>query len=188
MPSRLKELMLEETDGRYRGAHSMVFVGYRGLSAQEMSDLRAELRKQRVRLRVVRNRVVLQAFSRQGRPAAEVAGLLDGPTAVMDGEDAVAMARAALACAKKGGKLQVQGALVEGQVLGPRDVSVLSTMPGRIEMLGILAGLAGAPGARLAAALAAPGGGVAGAIQAFAEKGNEQPESPAGDAQAPAEG
>lgn len=177
MPSRLKEMMLNELGERYRGVENMIFVGYRGLSSLAIAEFRGELRKEQVHLRVVRNRIAVRALAELGQPD-KVGGLFDGPTAVMDGEDPVAMARAALAFARRNDKLEVKGGVVEGQVLGPQEVRVLSTMPGKRELQAGIVGLAMSPGARLAAALLAPAGALAGALKALVEKLEKSPAAP----------
>ena len=181
MPSRLKEMMLTETKSRFRDVDNMIFVGYRGLSSLAIAEFRNELRKDHVHLRVVRNRIAVRAFEELGR-SDKVKGLFDGPTAVMDGEDPVAMAKVALAFAKRNEKLEVKGGVVEGQVLTAREIRQLSTMPGRRDLQAGLVGLMLSPGARLAAVLSAPAGVLAGAIKALVvklEKSPAAPEAPA---------
>jgi len=177
MPSRLKEMMLNEVGERYKGVDNMIFVGYRGLSSLAIAEFRAELRKEQVHLRVVRNRISVKALTDIGKPE-KVKGLFDGPTAVMDGEDPVAMAKVALAFAKRNDKLEVKGGVVEGQVLTAKEVIILSAMPGKRELQGGIVGLAMSPGARLAAALGAPAGVLAGAIKALVEKLEKSPAAP----------
>ena len=177
MPSRLKEMMLNEVGERYKGADNMIFVGYRGLSSLAIAEFRAELRKEQVHLRVVRNRISVKALADVGKPE-KVKGLFDGPTAIMDGEDPVAMAKVALAFARRNDKLEVKGGVVEGQVLTGKEVLALSKMPGKRELQGAIVGLAMSPGARLAAALAAPAVALAGAIKALVEKLEKSPAAP----------
>jgi len=169
MPSRLKELMAGEITGHYRGRENMIFVGYRGMTGTNIADFRSELRKDGVHLRVVRNRITIKALADLGKPGA-VKDLFDGPTAVMDGEDPVAMAKAALAFAGRNDKLEIKGGLVEGAVLDARGVRLLATLPGRADLLAGIAALILAPGGRVAAAIKAPGGRLAGALKAMADK------------------
>jgi large subunit ribosomal protein L10 len=169
MPSRLKEMMLREMTSLYRGAQNMIFVGYRGLSGAEIAEFRDELRKDGVHMRVVRNRITVRAFAELGRPE-QVKDLFDGPTAVMDGEDPVAMAKAALAFARRATSLEVRGGLVEGEVLNAAEVVELAKMPSRPEMLGRIAGTIAGVGSRLAGAILGPGGRLAGALKSMAEK------------------
>ncbi|HOX08112.1 MAG TPA: 50S ribosomal protein L10 [Planctomycetota bacterium] len=177
MPSRLKEMMLSEVGTHLKGVDNMIFVGYRGLTSLAIAEFRAELRKEQVHLRVVRNRISVKALSDIGEPG-KVKGLFDGPTAVMDGEDPVAMAKVALAFAKRNDKLEVKGGIVEGQILTAKDVLALSTMPGKRDLQAGIVGLAMSPGSQLVAALGAPAGTLAGAIKALIEKLEKSPAAP----------
>ena len=170
MPSRLKELIHEEMTSRYRQVESMILVGYRGLKGGDISSFRDELRKDGVHINVVRNRITVRALTDLGKPE-RIKDLFDGPTAIMDGEDPVAMAKAAVAFAGRSKLLEVKGGLVEGEVLDAAQIVALSKMPSRIEMLGILAGTVKGVGGRVAGALLGSGGRVAGAIKA---KGDEE--------------
>ena len=177
MPSRLKEMMLNEIGERYKGAENMIFVGYRGLTSLAISEFRSELRKEQVHLRVVRNRITVRTLSDIGEPD-KVKGLFDGPTAIMDGEDPVAMAKVALAFARRNDKLEVKGGIVEGQVLTAGDVLNLSNSPGKRDLQAGIVGLAMSPGSRLVSALDAPGSTLAGAIKALVEKLEKSPAAP----------
>jgi large subunit ribosomal protein L10 len=172
MPSRLKELIQQEMASRYRDVDNMIFVGYRGLKGGEVAAFREELRKEGVHLKVVRNRITVRALGELGRPG-EIDALFDGPTAIMDGEDPVAMAKAAVAFAGRSKLLDVRGGLVEGEILTADEVIRLSKMPSRVEMLGIIAGTAAAVGGRVAGALLGPGGRVAGAVRSKGESESE---------------
>jgi large subunit ribosomal protein L10 len=169
MANRLKQLMAEEMSARYRGRENVILVGYRGMSGASIAEFRAELRKEGVHLRVVRNRITIKAFAELGKPEA-IAGIFDGPTAVMDGDDPVAMAKAAVAFAGRNPKLEVKGGVVEGEVLDAKGVRVLAAMPGRVELLAGIAALVIGPGGMVVAAIKAPGGRIAGALKAMADK------------------
>ncbi len=176
MPSRLKELIHQEMTARYGEVENMILVGYRGLNGSDVSAFREELRKDGVHINVVRNRITVRAFADLGRPET-IKDLFDGPTAIMDGEDPVAMAKAAVAFSGRNKLLEIRGGLVEGEVLNAAEVVALSKMPSRLEMLGIIAGTACGVGGRVAGALLGSGGRVAGAIKT---KGDEESEDASG--------
>ena len=164
MPSRMKELMVEELKSRYAPAENLFFIDYRGLDAQEAYELRKELRSQGISLTVVKNSLAVRALSETGKSQAE--RFLDGPTAIMTGGDPVAVARAAVASGKKHKVIEVRGGLIEGKVLGAREVTDLSRLPSRPEMLGIVVSAMTGTGAKLVSAILAPAGRLAGAIEA----------------------
>lgn len=156
--------MLESFKSRYASAKSLVFVEYSGISAEEAHALRTELRSQGIRFTVVKNSIVARALDELGKGAP-----LDGPTAIMDGEDPVAVARAAVASRRKNKAIVLKGAHVDGKILGAEEVVALSRLPSRPEMLGSIASAAVGAGARLLSAILAPASRLAGAIETKAE-------------------
>lgn len=169
MPNRVNRLMHGELLERYREAGDLVLIGYRGLDGNEIGSFRAELRTKGARMRVVKNRITIRALSDLGRP--EIARLLQGPTAILDGgEDPVTLARLACEFAKRNEGLEIKGGLVEGQLLAADAVRRLAALPGRAELQGRVVGLACGPGGAVASAVTAPGARLAGAIRALAEK------------------
>ena len=180
MPNRVNRLMHAEVVARYRDVADLVLVGYRGLNADQVGSFRAELRGQGARMRVVKNRITVRAFSDLERP--EVMKLFEGPTAILDGgEDPVALARLACEFAKRNEKLEIKGGVVEGQVLTAGEIKKLAELPGRAELQGQIVGLACGPGGAVASAVTAAAGRLAGAIQALIE-GLEGSDSAQGEA------
>lgn len=165
MPSRIKKLMLEELRSRYASAEDLFFVGYRGLTAQEVHELRKGLRSQGIRFTVVKNSLAARALDQLGKRA-----LFDGPTAIMDGEDPVAVARAAVASRRKNKAIEPRAGYVDGRLLGADEIVMLSRLPSRPEMLGIVASAAMGAGAKLVSAILAPASRLAGAIKTKAEE------------------
>ena len=181
MPNRVNRLMHAEMVARYRELGDMVLVDYRGLSANEVGSFRAQLRAKGGSMRVVKNRITVRAFSDLGRP--EVTGLLDGPTAILDGgEDPAALARLACEFTKRNQKLEIKGGLVEGQVLTAGDVKRLAELPGRAELQGRVVAMACAPASSVASSLGAPAARLAGAVRALVERLGEPTDSSQGKA------
>ncbi len=163
VPSRIKKIMLEEIKARYASAESLFFVGYTGLNAQQTHEIRRELGSQGVRFAVVKNSLAARALEELGKGY-----VFDGPTAVMDGEDPIAVARAAVASGRKNKAIALRGGYVDGKVLEAREVIELSRLPSRPEMLGLVVSAAISAGAGLVSAILAPGSRLAGAIKAKA--------------------
>jgi ribosomal protein L10 len=97
--------------------------------------------------------------------------LLVGPNALVTGGDSIVDAAKAVAeWGKKTGLLKIRGGVVEGEALKADAAAALATMPGRRELHQEVAGLALAPGGRIAAALNGPGGVIAGCVKAIGER------------------
>ena len=163
MPSRVKKSMLEELKSMYASAESLFFVAYRGLEAQETHELRKELRSQGIRFTVVKNSLAARALDELGR-----GGVFDGPTAIMDGEDPVAVARAAVASRRRHRAVELRGGYVDGKLLGAAEVVEFSRLPSRPEMIGEVASAATGAGSKLVSTILAPSSRLAGAIRSKA--------------------
>jgi len=136
MSRKLKELMVEEMADRFSELkqRGCVLVGFRGLSGQESAEVRGLLLQAGARMTVVRNRLLAIALDRVGVP--ELAGALEGPTAVITAEEPVAAARAAERAAEDFPHLDVVCGYGEGRFLDRAGVKKLASLPDRTTLLG----------------------------------------------------
>lgn len=168
-PNRINRLLTAQVKKDYASLSNMVMLTNLGLNSEENNELRGEVRGKSLRLRVVRNRLTLAAFRELGMADAEK--LFQGQTAIIDAEDPVTAAKMAVEFAKKfEKKLKIVGGVVEGKLLGPKEVEELAKSKTKPELLAEVVGLTRGPGGRIAAQLKGPGGRVAGAIKALVEK------------------
>lgn len=131
-----KEVVSEITE-KFQNAQSAVVCEYRGLSVQEMTELRRKLRSENIELKVYKNTMVSRAVNDLG--FSELDETLTGPNAFAFGhEDAVAPARVLVEFAKKHKALVVKGGVVEGKVVSQETVKELSALPNREGMYSML--------------------------------------------------
>lgn len=131
-----KEIVSEITE-KFQNAQSAVVCEYRGLSVQEMTELRRKLRSENIELKVYKNTMVSRAVNDLG--FSELDETLTGPNAFAFGhEDAVAPARVLVEFAKKHKALVVKGGVVEGKVVSQETVKELSALPNREGMYSML--------------------------------------------------
>ena len=161
-----------ETVDSLKGVFSkagVVVVGhYSGLTVADMTAFRSRLRQAGAGLKVVKNRLVKLAID--GTQHAGGAHLFTGPTAIAYSEDPIAATKVAVAYAKEKEKFVLLGALFGNQVLDPKAVQALATLPSLDELRGKIIGLVQAPATKIAGVLAAPGGQLARVINAYATK------------------
>ena len=123
---------------KLKKAQSVILSDFKGLTVADLTILRAQLREQSVEMRVIKNRLLKRALSEAGCDSLDE--YLVGNTAVSFGvEDPVAPAKILIEFAKKNEKLVLKGGLLEGRRLDLNGVQSLSKMPGRKELLTMLA-------------------------------------------------
>ncbi len=136
-------------------ARSAVLTDFRGLSVAEITELRTLLRKSAVEYTVVKNTLAKIALQDSG--LAGLAAYLEGPTAIAIGrEDPMAASRVLSSWNKTRPTFRVKGGMVEGQLIGPAEVTALASLPPREVLLARMAGAFQAPLQALANVLAGP--------------------------------
>ena len=185
MSKKLKQWMAGETKRAVVDKGACVVVGYKSLTGETSSSLRAQLRKSRVELTVLRNRVAVHALA--GSSLQEIRPFIKGPTAVATGgEDAVALAKAVVEGMKGRQGFECRGGFVDGKVVTGDEVKQLATLPSKPELLSMIASAVVMPVTNIAYGIDAILSGVARAVNAVEEKKSK--EEPAAPAAAPSQG
>ena len=130
MPTQAKVTEVEDLKTRFDGVKTVVLTEYRGLTVQELGELRKQLRAVSAQYKVVKNRLARIAIKSS---ALEGLGThLKGPTAViLSKEDPVAVAKALHAFARAHQALAIKAGYVEGQMLPPPELKALADLPSR---------------------------------------------------------
>ena len=135
----LKKPVIDEISEVVKDAQGVVLVDYRGLTVEQDTRLRKELRENGVTYKVYKNTMMNFAF--KGTDFEGLAPLLEGPSALAySTEDATAPARIICGFAKKADKLEVKGGVVEGTVYDADGIKKISEIPSREVLLGRLFG------------------------------------------------
>lgn len=135
--------MVDELARKCEGVRNAVLVDVRSVTSAQAVELRAEMRKEKVRFSVVKNSVARHAFEKAGW--RDLAAHLSGMNAVAYGPDPVAIAKRIKSFQEKAGSLKVRAAVVEGKAIPPAQIDVLSKLPSREQLLGMLVGTMAAP-------------------------------------------
>ena len=135
----LKQPIVDEIKASLEGAQGVVVVDYRGLTGEQDTQLRKQLREAGVVYKVYKNTLVKRAIAgTEFEPMAEV---LEGPNAIaICKEDATAPARVLAEFAKKADKLELKGGVVEGTYYDAAGIGVIASIPSRDVLLGRLLG------------------------------------------------
>ena len=146
-----------------KDAQSVVIVDYRGLTVEQDTQLRKQLREAGVIYKVCKNTMMKRAF--EGTDFESLTPYLEGPSAMaVSKDDATAAARILCKFAKDADKLEVKAGVVEGKIYDVKGVEALSKIPSREELLSKLLGSIQSPianFARVIKQIAENGGAVA---------------------------
>ena len=152
MPSREKVEDVERLKARLSGVKTAVLTEYRGLTVQQLSDLRRQLRPAAAEYKVVKNRLARLAV--QGSPLDGLGPHLRGPMGlVISKQDPVSLAKALQTFVKANPLLQIKLGYVDGRLLQPTEFRAMADLPSREVLLGQVVGALRAPLAGLVGTL-----------------------------------
>lgn len=135
----IKQPIVDEIKGHVEKASSVVLVDYRGLTVEQDTKLRKELREAGVVYKVYKNTLLKRAF--EGTDFAQLDVDLEGPSSVaFSYEDATAAARIIANFAKQAKELEIKSGVVEGTYYDAKGMSVIATIPSREELISKLLG------------------------------------------------
>lgn len=117
----------------------VLLADYRGITVEDVTKLRAELRNSNAEYRVIKNNIVKRALETNGESGLN--DLLEGPTAVItSNEDYLAPAKAIYNFTKNHDFYKIKGGIIEGKVMTAEEIITLAKLPSRQELLAKLAG------------------------------------------------
>ena len=146
-----KKAVVADLRARSETAQAAVLTDYRGLTVDEMTDLRAQLRENGVFFQVVKNNLVKRAV--EGTDLEPLTEHLKGPTALALAEDPVAAAKVLSEFAKDHDDLEIKVGVLSGKEMAAADVEALAKLPSREQLLTQLAVGLNAPATKLARSL-----------------------------------
>jgi Ribosomal protein L10 len=135
----IKKPVVEEISASIKDAQAVVLVNYRGLTVEQDTVLRKELREAGITYKVYKNTMMNFAF--QGTDCETLAKHLEGPNAIaISSDDATAPARILAKFAKTAPALELIAGVVEGTYYDEKEIKALANVPSREELLGKLLG------------------------------------------------
>lgn len=154
-----KKEQVSELKDKFSRANSVFVTDYRGITVDEATKLRADLRGEDPsdsEYRVTKNSVLRHAV--EGTELEAIGGYFSGPTSIaISYGDPVRVAKVLVNTAKEIDDFEIKGGYLDGQTLDEAGVAKLATLPSLLELRGTLAGLLLAPASKLARLLNEPG-------------------------------
>ena len=135
----LKAPIIEEITARVKDAQSIVLVDYRGLTVEQDTQLRKNLREAGVTYKVYKNTYMTRAL--KGTEFECLTEYLEGPSAIaISKDDATAPARLLAEFAKTAEKLEIKAGIVEGTVYDAKGIEAIASIPSRDVLISRLLG------------------------------------------------
>lgn len=148
----LKAQIVSELHEKFSKARGMIFANYKGLTSQDVFDLRKTLRTADLEYKVVKNTLAKRAA--EGTPVEAVKNILTGPVGIVIGyDDPVITAKKVLEFVKTNNKFEIKGGVIEGKVCKAEDVKTISVLPSREILLSMFIGALRSPLSKLAGAM-----------------------------------
>jgi large subunit ribosomal protein L10 len=147
-----KQAIVAEVNEAATSALSAVVSDYRGLTVDQMTQMRAKARENGVYLRVVRNTLAKRAI--EGTDYECLSETLVGPTMfAFSQEDPGSAARLVKDWSREYQALEVKALSIGGQLIDAADIDRVAKLPTRDEALALLMAVMQAPVTKLARTL-----------------------------------
>ena len=140
----VKAQQVAEVADKFKNATSAVVADVRGLTVDESTKLRAELRGEGVELRVIKNKVLVRAA--EAADWSDMNDLFAGPSAVaFSNDDAIAPARVLKKYADDIDALEIKGGFIDGNMASIEEINKYAALPDRDGLLSMLLSTLQAP-------------------------------------------
>ena len=134
-----KQEQVNELAKEMKESNLVLLTDYRGITVEDVTKLRAELRNTNAEYKVIKNNIIRRALDANGEK--ELDSLLEGPVAlVMTKDDYLAPAKVIYNFTKDHDFYKIKGGIVEGKVMTAEEIITLAKLPSRQELLSKLAG------------------------------------------------
>ncbi len=154
-----KEALVSDMRQRLESSTLVVVARQSGLTVDEVTKLRRDMRDVSAEFKVLKN--TLAQIAVKGTKLDGLTGMLTGPTVLAYSVDPIAAAKVLVTFSNKNDKIKVVGACLDGKVLNEAEVKALATLPSLDELRGKLVAIISTPATRLAILLKEPAARVA---------------------------
>jgi large subunit ribosomal protein L10 len=164
-----KEELVSQLKDWLEASISVVFFSFEGLTSKDMQAMRADLKKDNLLVKVIKNSLLELALKDRGLTVD--GSLFKGTTAILlSNTDELAAFKAFADQAKKHEALKPKGGILEGRWVAASEVDAVAALPGRQELYAQVVGAVASPIRGLVTVLSGPYRNLVYALQAVKEK------------------
>ena len=168
-----KAELIKDLSAKFEKSKAAFLVDFKGLSVEQVTQLRKELTGVGAEMKVVRNTLAIRALADHETESGILAGKLVGTNAfVFAYEEAPAPAKTLTNLAKDMEYLKIKSGVMGGDELDERKIEFLSTLPGKDELRAKLLGTLQAPATGIVRILNAVPQGMVTVLKAYTDKQN----------------
>jgi large subunit ribosomal protein L10 len=132
-----KALVVNEITDKVKNAATFVVFNNNGLNVAELTELRRQLKESGSEVKIYKNTLVKRALKPLN---IELDDEFNGPKAIAFGTDALAPIKVVNDFAKDHPALEIKVGYTDGEIIDTKKLAALASVPGRQELLTMLAG------------------------------------------------
>ncbi|MFK5883028.1 MAG: 50S ribosomal protein L10 [Candidatus Izemoplasma sp.] len=134
----IKSNLVNELVEKMQASNSIVVADYSGLSVEQVTKLRVQLREAGCEMKVIKNNIIKRAATKAG--FAEIVESLTGQNAIaFSTEDSVSAAKVIYDFAKENEALELKVGIVDGEYMDNEKIQTIATIPSREILLTMFA-------------------------------------------------
>ena len=119
----------------FKSAKAVVMCDYRGFTVSQLEVLRKDARSKETKVQVIKNTLATIALKNADMTGVDIVDT----NIFIWGEDAIAASKTAVEFNKANDKFVIRAAYIDGEAADEKKVRAFATLPGREELLGMLA-------------------------------------------------
>lgn len=146
MDRKGKEALREVAAQRFSKSKAVILAEYRGLTVEELTKLRVELRKASAEFKIVKNRIAIKAINIEQQSFEKLTKSFKGPVGVIYAYgDSAQATKAALAFEKDHSNFKVTAGQLDGEAYTKTQLQVIADLPSKDVLLAQIIGTLVAP-------------------------------------------
>lgn len=167
-----KEAAIAELKENIQNSNITIMSQYKGISAEEVTKLRAKLRGENIIYKVYKNTLAKRALDEL--ELSDASKFMDGPVAWAFSDDPVAPAKALKTFSKEVSAIVMLGGILDGEIVDAGKLEKLADLPSRDQLIAQVVGTIAMPLRNLIGLLNAVPRNMVNVVEAIRKKKEEE--------------